>query len=213
MAKTTTQRRLRQNGRGDDVFTVKDFYRLVPDGQKADLLDGVIYLASPDMRRSSKLNVFLTSLMSMYASAKGLGEVDASRYAFNLSETYSPEPDVAYVSNKRRTILTESGGRGAPDIAVEIVARESRDRDYGIKKQTYERAEVKEYWIVDPFQRRMEFHRLHRGRYRLVPLERNRIFRSKVLSGFWLDVEWLLSDPLPNDYECLQAILQGEPNL
>ena len=29
-------------------LTVKDFYRLVPDGQKADLMDGVIYIASPD---------------------------------------------------------------------------------------------------------------------------------------------------------------------
>jgi Uma2 family endonuclease len=198
---------------GDDRYTVKDFYRLVPDGQKADLLDGVIYLASPDSRRSNKLTVFLTSLMDMYASAKRLGEVYASRYAFDLTETYSPEPDVAFVSNKRRSILAEQGGQGAPDIAVEIVSRESRDRDYGTKKQTYEQAGVKEYWIVDPLQRRVEFHRLYRGRYRLVSLEHNRIFRSKALKGFWLDVEWLLSRRLPNDYDCLQTILQGEPTL
>ena len=86
---------------------------------------------------------------------------------------------------------------GGPDIAVEIVSRESRQRDYGEKKQLYADAGVSEYWIVDPLQRRVEFHRLHAGRYEPVPLEQNRIFRSVVLEGFWLDVEWLLTEPLP----------------
>jgi hypothetical protein len=53
----------------------------------------------------------------------------------------------------------------------------------------------------------VEFHRLQAGRYELVPLEHNHIFRSVVLEGFWLDVEWLLTDPLPKAYEKLQEIL------
>ncbi len=35
-----------------DLVTVEDFFRLVPDGQKADLIDGVIYMASPDSLRA-----------------------------------------------------------------------------------------------------------------------------------------------------------------
>jgi hypothetical protein len=40
-----------------------------------------------------------------------------------------------------------------------------------------------------------------------VPLEHNRIFRSAVLEGFWMDIEWLLAEPLPNEYEKLQLIV------
>ena len=59
-----------------------------------------------------------------------------------------------------------------------------------------------------PAGQRCEFHRLHEGRYELVPLEHNRLFRSAVMEGFWLDVEWLLAESLPNEYEILQEILQ-----
>jgi hypothetical protein len=46
-----------------------------------------------------------------------------------------------------------------------------------------------------------------------VALERNRIFRSEALPGFWLDVTWLFAKPLPNDWDCLQQILAGDPPL
>ena len=65
-----------------------------------------------------------------------------------------------------------------------------------------------EYWIIDPLQRRAEFYRLIDGRYHLAALEQNRIFRSGVLEGFWLDVEWLFADELPNEFEKLQEILK-----
>lgn len=66
-----------------------------------------------------------------------------------------------------------------------------------------------EYWIIDPLQRRAEFYRLKDGQYHLVPLEQNRIFRSEILEGFWLDVEWLFADELPDEFEKLKEILNS----
>jgi len=184
-----------------DLVTVEEFYCLVPDGQKADLIDGVIYLASPDTRRSDRLGGFIKFLMQGYAAVQGLGEVYGSRFAFELSQFRAPEPDAAFVRTERLHLVNERRMVGGPDIAVEIVSRESRQRDYGEKKQFYADAGVSEYWIIDPLQQRVEFHRLRAGRYEPVPLEQNRIFRSAVLEGFWLDVEWLLAEPLPNEYQ------------
>ena len=42
----------------------------------------------------------------------------------------------------------------------------------------------------------------------MVPLEDNHLFRSTVIPGFWLDVNWLLAKPLPNSYACLQELLR-----
>ena len=190
-----------------DLFTVEEFYCLVPDGQKADLIDGVIYVASPDTRRHDRLGGLLRFLMQGYAEARGLGEVYGSRFAFELSELCAPEPDVAFVRSERLHLVDERRMVGGPDIAVEIVSRDSRQRDYGEKKQLYAEAGVTDYWIIDPLQKRAEFHCLSAGRYELLPLGHNRIFRSTVLRGFWLDVEWLLAEPLPNAYEKLQEIL------
>ncbi len=133
-----------------------------------------------------------------------------SGYACRLGEFHAPEPDVGYVRPERVGLVEEGGLRGGPDIAVEVVSRESRHRDYDDKRRLYEEAGVPEYWIIDPIQNRVEFLVLEEGRYRLVPLEQNRLFRSRALSGFWIDVDWLLADPLPPATRCLQAIL-GEP--
>jgi Uma2 family endonuclease len=194
----------------EDLVTAEDFYRLVPDGQKADLIDGVIFMASPDSLRANKLTVFVCRLISGFVEARDCGgEVLSSRFAFELSDLRAPEPDVAYVRPERLHLLEESRMRGGPDIAVEIVARESRNRDYGEKRQLYQEAGVPEYWIIDPVQQRVEFLVLAGGRYELAALEENRRFRSRVLAGFWLDVDWLLAHALPSATRCLEQILNS----
>src|SRR5947209_17067045 len=92
----------------EDLVTVDEFYRLIPDGLKADLLNGVIYMASPDSRRSNSLTSFIDSLLVMYNAAKKLGgEVKSSRFAFRLTRYRAPEPDVAYVRPERVHLLRE----------------------------------------------------------------------------------------------------------
>jgi Uma2 family endonuclease len=195
----------------NDLISVEQFYWLVPDDQKADLIDGVIYIAPPDSLRANELTGFVLWLFEGFLEARGIaGDVFFSRYACRLNEFSAPEPDVGYVSPERVGLMEHGGLRGAPDIAVEIVSRDSRHRDYDEKRRLYEESGVPEYWIIDPVQERVEFLVLQEGRYRLAPLESNRIFRSQALSGFWIDVEWLLADPLPPASPCLQAIL-GEP--
>jgi Uma2 family endonuclease len=194
----------------NDLISVEDFYQLVPDGQKADLIDGVIYMASPDSRRANDLTGFVYRLLQDFLEVRGIdGKVFFSRYACRLGEFRAPEPDVGYVRPERVGLVGEGGMRGAPDIAVEVVSRESQHRDYGEKRRLYEESGVSEYWIIDPIQQRVEFLVLEEGRFRLAPLEQNRIFRSRALSGFWIDVDWLLSDPLPPATRCLQSILSG----
>jgi len=192
----------------DDLISVEDFYRLVPDGQKADLIDGVIYMASPDSLRANDLTGFVYTLFRGFLEARGIGgKPFVNRYACRLGEFHAPEPDVGYVRPERVGLMEEGGLRGGPDIAVEVVSRESRHRDYDDKRRLYEEAGIPEYWIIDPIQQRVEFLVLEEGRYRLAPLEENRLFRSRALPGFSIDVDWLLADPLPPATRCLQAIL------
>lgn len=200
----------RPSNLAEDLVTADEFYQLIADGQKADLLDGVIYIASPDSRRSNKLTGFVFYLLEGFVAAKQLGgDVFVNRYAFRLTDIRAPEPDVAYVSAARLHLVDERWMRGGPDVAVEIVARDSRQRDYHEKWQAYLEAQVGEYWLIDPIGRRVEFLQLIDGRYEPIPLDANRIFRSTALPGFWLDIEWLLAPDLPNVYDCLQRIIAG----
>ena len=189
-------------------YTVKDFYRLVPDGQKADLIDGVIYMASSDSTESDDINVFLICLIKAYVDYKNLGRVSASRFAYKLDEYNAPEPDIAFVRRERMDLIHETGMTGPPDLAIEIVAEESEARDYEVKKRLYEATGVQEYWIIDPLGMNVEFYRLVGGKYERMPLEDGNIFRSDALAGFWLDVNWLFARPMPSAYTMLREILE-----
>lgn len=192
-----------------DLITVSEFFRLIPDGQKADLLNGAIYMASPDSIRSNRLTGFVEYLMRGYNDAKQIGgEVFVTRVAYRLTKYSAPEPDVGYVGPDRLHLIQATRVWGGPTVAVEIVSRDSRRRDYVLKKRAYQKAGVSEYWIIDPIKNQTQFFRLRNGVYALVPLEDGHIFRSEALPGFWLDVNWLLADPLPSVYQCLQQILQ-----
>ena len=165
-------------------------------------------MESPASTLHENLFGFLHFILMGYVSRRKLGSMLGSRTAVRLSEYLGPEPDLIFVSDARRHIVQEQFIDGAPDMIAEIVSPGSRRLDRVEKKELYAEFGVREYWLIDPLQQRVEFFRLVGGRYELVPLEDNRIFRSSVLEGFWIDVEWLLADPPPSGYEKLQEILQ-----
>jgi Uma2 family endonuclease len=95
---------------------------------------------------------------------------------------------------------------------VEIVSPESRLRDRGEKFAEYELGGVREYWIIDPDLRRADFYRLDsEGRYRLVEPDAEGAYRSGVIPGFWLLVEWLWQEPLPSSVRVVAEIAGVAP--
>ncbi|MFN3649211.1 MAG: Uma2 family endonuclease [Armatimonadota bacterium] len=197
--------------REPDWLTVEDFWALVGDGEKADLLDGVIHLAPPESPWINLAANWLQFLVAGYVCDRRLGIVFTGRVAFVLNEFCAPEPDIAFVAAARMDAVAADRVCGAPDVAIEIVSRDSRARDYEDKYRLYEEAGVREYWLIDPIENRAHFLRLAESGFRPVELREGRLFESEALPGFWLDTGWLTSEERPDEYECLQRILAGGP--
>ena len=190
---------------------MEEFLLRVPEDWKADLIDGTAIVASLELVWHTEVTAFIHLLSDGFAQHRERGSAFIFKVAFELGRFDALSPDAALVAAEHQDRIQETHVVGAPDIAVEVVSSESRQRDYVDKKQLYLEGGTREYWSIEPRQRRAEFHRLTDRRYELVPLARNRIFRSEALPGFWLDVEWLFQWPLPNKFRCLQQILAGEP--
>jgi Uma2 family endonuclease len=75
------------------------------------------------------------------------------------------EPDLLYVSEARRDVMTAKNIQGAPDLAVEVGSPSTRRRDEKLKHQLYERFNVAEYWVVDPDIDVVRVYRLYDGKY------------------------------------------------
>src|SRR3954454_3374256 len=85
---------------------------------------------------------------------------------------------------------------GPADLVVEIICHESRTLDSVQKFREYEQGGVREYWLIDPERREAEFYRRGRdGRFRLAHVGNDAVFRSRVLKGLWLRIEWLWDRP------------------
>jgi len=85
--------------------TFDEFITLVQDGQKADLINGVIYMASPESIRHNKLVTWFDRVLGTYLEERGLGELTVNRVAYRLTDREAPEPDVAVVLMDRLEIM------------------------------------------------------------------------------------------------------------
>ena len=82
-----------------------------------------------------------------------------------LDENNNFVPDVLIVCDRGK--IKYNGIYGAPDLVVEVLSPSTAANDRGIKKDTYEKAGVREYWIVDPVSKSIEVYHLQNGRLEL----------------------------------------------
>ena len=130
-------------------YTTDDIYAL-PDGQRAELIEGQIYYMAPPSRTHQRITIELSTIINNYIkSNNGPCEVDIAPFAvfLNKDDKNYVEPDISVICDKDK--LTDKGCVGAPDWIIEIVSPSSRRMDYSIKLFKYRTAGVREYWIVD----------------------------------------------------------------
>ena len=134
----------------EEVCTINDIYAL-PDGERAEVIDGQISYLTPPSRNHQKISGFLYNEIYNYIKNNG-GECEVYSAPFavflNDDEINYVEPDISVICDLSK--LDDKGCHGAPDWVIEIVSPSSKPRDYMTKLFKYRTAGVREYWIVDP---------------------------------------------------------------
>jgi len=189
--------------------TFSDFLELIREDQKADLLDGVIYLASPENADHNDLLRWLTVVLDLFIEERKLGRLTINKVAYRLSDRTAPEPDLAFVAANRIDRIKPGYVDGPPDLAVEIVSPDSVDRDYEEKRRRYEASGVLEYWIIDPLESTATF-LVREGDAFVEQIAREHLYHSRVLEGFELDTRWLFQRPLPATMPIVRRLLGEE---
>lgn len=134
----------------EEIYTVDDIYAL-PDGTRAELIDGQIYdMATPSRIHQRICHTLAWKIETYIREKKGDCEVYPAPFAVFLNQdAYNyVEPDISVICDREK--LDERGCNGAPDWIVEIASPSTQKRDYGIKLFKYRAAGVREYWIVNP---------------------------------------------------------------
>lgn len=138
---------------GKKLYTVADIEAL-PDGERAELIDGEMFMMASPMLRHQKILMWLSATIWNYIMKHGGScEVLPAPFAVYIKddEHNYVEPDISVICDRNK--LDEKGCHGAPDWVIEIVSPSSKDMDYERKQVLYQEAGVREYWVVDPIQR------------------------------------------------------------
>ena len=141
--------------RNKDTYTIDYIYAL-PDGERAELINGQIYyMAPPNTRHQRMLNYINTEINMYIRKNNGECEVFPAPFAvfLNDDDMNYVEPDISVICDKNK--ISDKGCQGAPDWVIEIISPSSRAMDYFTKLFQYQKSGVREYWIVDPIKQRV----------------------------------------------------------
>ncbi len=135
--------------RKEETYTMEKIYAL-PDGERAELIDGhIYYMAPPSTKHQRLLNYIITEINLYIRESDGDCEVFPAPFAVFLegNDKNYVEPDISVVCDRDK--ITDKGCNGAPDWVIEIVSPSSRKMDYFKKLFKYRTSGVREYWVVD----------------------------------------------------------------
>jgi Uma2 family endonuclease len=178
-------------------MTYEAFLDWADEDTRAEWVNGDVVMTSPANLRHQDLDRFLLNLLTLFVEARHLGTIIGPPFQMKLSSS-GREPDILFVTTSHLDRLRETFLDGPADLVVEIVSDDSATRDRVVKRQEYEEGGVLEYWLLDPrTQRARFFHAEIPGKFQEMHPDAEGMYRSAVLPGFWLRIDWLWQDPLP----------------
>lgn len=190
MAAIASQRRVRKSSFAGLRLTADEYFALPDDGNKYELIDGVVVMSPSPTPKHQKISGIIYGELYAHIRRNRLGlllfetDVRLGRRPDGRDLVYRPE--IVFVAASR---VAQIGERIAiaPDLVVEIISPDSRSLDSETKYEDYERAGVREFWLIDPPEERMTFFRLADGRFAPATIANDR-YASEIVSGFELDL-------------------------
>jgi len=142
------------------------------ESERIEIINGDIFLmAPPPSSTHQEISGELFAQLHAYLKGKNC-KVYAAPFGVRLFEKDGDrpedvdtmvEPDITVVCDRSK--IDEYGCKGAPDMVVEILSPSTRRHDRLTKFNLYQRAGVREYWIVDPANQDVQSFVLEDGRY------------------------------------------------
>jgi Uma2 family endonuclease len=179
------------------LMTVEEFKVAEPDDDDLsiyELIHGVLIVSPPPGPTERDPNGQLDYLLRLCQYTHPEGK--------NLDKTLS-EQHIHFTDNGRRADRVIWTGLGCipdlekdiPSIAIEFVSNRKRDRtrDYEEKRREYLAIGVREYWVIDRFQRKMTVFFAPPAEPAEVVVPADGIYRTPLLPGFELPLAQLLS--------------------
>ncbi|PRX61506.1 Uma2 family endonuclease [Cohnella sp. SGD-V74] len=154
-------------GKKEKPGKVKETHGTYFIDERYEIIGGVRYdfLTSPKFSHQDALGRLY---IAFHSACSEDGVILLAPMDVHFDEENILQPDILYIRGENRGIIRDGYVYGAPDLVVEILSGSTARRDKTLKKSTYEKFGVGEYWLVDPVYRLVEQFAIVDGEYRLL---------------------------------------------
>lgn len=181
-------------------WTYEDYERLPDDGLRYEIIFGGLYMTPAPGFDHQFAVMRLLVLLERFISEPQLGLALAAPFEVRLPDIAAVvQPDLLFVASGREPSSGDQAFSGAPDLIVEVLSPSTMRTDRVVKFSAYERAGVREYWLVNPLARLVEVYALSEDdAYEVYELHGEFIsgstVTSRVLPGLTFHVDDLFPD-------------------
>ncbi|WP_392531528.1 Uma2 family endonuclease [Nostoc sp. C117] len=191
-----------------DKLTRAEFerrYHAMPNLKKAELIEGVVYVASPlRIKSHGEPHAYIMAWIGTYkASTPGVGFADNTTVLLDADNEPQPDALLRIEQGGQTRITQDDYLEGAPELIVEIAAS-SASYDLHEKLKVYRRNGVQEYLVWRVYDRQFDWFKLNEGEYIKLDSNDNGIICSQIFPGLWLDKGALLLGDLAKVLAVLQ---------
>lgn len=186
-------------------------YAAMPHQKKAELVEGVVYMASPvRITHGTPHAMIMTWLGNYWVATPGVGLADNTTVRLDADNEPQPDALLRIEVGGNSTIGEDGYVEGSPEFIAEV-ASSSAAYDLREKLRAYRRNQVQEYLIWQVYEQKIDWFRWREGEYISLPMDEGGIIKSEVFPGLWLSVSALISGNLVEVQSELQKGL-GTPD-
>ncbi|HMQ49667.1 MAG TPA: Uma2 family endonuclease [Saprospiraceae bacterium] len=188
----------------------KQFYNQIGEDDKAEFVNGKIWMHSLVMKAHNDVTKALLILLNTYVEENNLGYVGVEKIMVSFTRN-DYEPDVCFFGlEKAKHFKEDQLLFPVPDFIAEVLSKSSQaiiNHDRITKFNDYEVHGVKEYWIIDPYDKVVEQYVLENGVYHLILKAAEGKVNSQVIAGFHIPILALFQPSVCRDV--LKAIMNN----
>ena len=141
------------------LYSVEDVRALPDDFNRYETIAGELFVTPAPTVRHQLVLARLNLVLANYVERHDLGWLLFARTDVVFDPLTLVEPDLLFVARARRDVLAEHEITAAPDLVIEALSPSTAHTDRGRKRALYQKHGVREYWIVDAKENRLEIWR------------------------------------------------------
>jgi Uma2 family endonuclease len=191
-------------------------YVAMPKVKKAELIEGIVYMASALRFRSHGQPHFdlITWLGNYKVFTPNVESGDNATVRLDLDN--EPQPDVVMLIKEgcggQARISDDDYIEGAPELIAEVAAS-TVSNDLHDKKKAYRRNGVREYIVWRVLENQLDWFSLEDGEYITLTADDSGVIKSKVFPGLWLNIDALLAGNMAQVLAVLQQGLNSDEHV